>query len=800
MAHNLVLPRTPLLGRSEALAQVQHLVLQEDAGLITLTGPGGIGKTRLALQAAANLLDHFADGVYFVALAAIVDPILVLEAVAQTVGLRVGAGQPLPVALADHLRQQQLLLVLDNFEQVLPAAPAVADLLHACPQLKVLVTSRVLLHLYGEHTFPVPPLALPHAEEVDRIVARPSPGDAVADLRRYAAVDLFCRRAAAVQPSFTLTPANAVPVAQICIGLDGLPLAIELAAARLKLFGPATLATRLHERLALLTGGPQDLPARQRTLRDEIAWSYNLLQPEEQQLFRHLAVFAGGFSLEAAQNVAACGRSGVSVLDSLTTLVDQNLLRILEQPHGEPRLGMLATIREYAREQLDANGEGEPVRRRHAEYFLAVAETADVELLASQAAPLRRLIAEQENIRAALTWSLHEFRCAPGADPPPAELGLRLVGSLWNYWLMHGDWSEGRRWIEATLRATSRTEASAEARMRALMGSGALALLQADYGVARTHLQECVVLASASGDGRVAVEAAVGLGLIAIELHELAQAQTWLEQALAQARQIGFTFGTAGAFIHLGSVMCERRAYAQAQAFYEEGLAHYEELQAEWDIADAIHYLAQAARLQGDTVRAAALFADSLARWRNLGITQWGWIVECLAGVAAIYSPAQPVAAARLFGAAAALQARIGVPAPVLVRSDVRAELAAVQKGLGEDGFAQAWTAGQALAPEQAIAMAIALAASPANSLLPAPSVRVSLPTGSHASGREGGLTPREAEVLRLLAEGLTYVEIADRLVITRRTVNAHVDSIYSKLGVNNRMAAARVAAAHKLI
>ncbi|MFN8470222.1 MAG: LuxR C-terminal-related transcriptional regulator, partial [Caldilineaceae bacterium] len=423
----------------------------------------------------------------------------------------------------------------------------------------------------------------------------------------------------------------------------------------------------------------------------------------------------------------------------------------------------------------------------HAEYYLAVAETADAQLLGNQAVPLRRLIAEQENLRAALAWSLR----ASSSDPHSGALALRLVGVLWNYWLMHGDWSEGRRWIERALAGAGARAEMREARLNALLGGGALALLQADYAPARAHLQECVALATAWGAGRVVVDAAVGLGLIAIELHELAQAKTWLEQALAQARQDGYTLGIGGALLHLGSVQCELRAYAQAQALYAAGLAQYEELQAEWDIADALHYLAQASRLLGDSARAAALFAESLTRWRRLGITQWGWIGACLSGVAALFSTGRQVEAARLFGAAAALQARIGVPAPALVRSDVRAELAAVRTGLGEDAFAQAWAAGQVLAPEQAIDLAITLA----TSLPPAPALaRSSLPTSPD------GLTAREVEVLQLLAEGLTYAEIAARLVIARRTVNAHVSSIYAKLGVTSRAAATRYALSNNLL
>ena len=342
--NNIVLPRSPLIGRSNALAEIQHLLLQEHVALLTLTGPGGIGKTRLALQAAANLLGHFADGVYFVSLASIADAALVLPAVAETLGVR-ETKAPLWEDVLECLRHKQLLLVLDNFEQVLPAAALVAELLPTCRGLKVLVTSRSPLHLYGEQEYPVPPLALPPPEEFAEV-----PPGAESNLRRYAAVDLFCRRAAAVQPGFDLTPANAAAVAKICIGLDGLPLAIELAAARVKLFGPSTLQARLQERLALLTGGPHDLPLRQRTLRDEIAWSYHLLRPEDQLLFRRLAVFAGGFTLAAAETVTrALGDPVLDVLDCLAALVDQNLIRPPEHASGEPRFGMLATIHEYPR-------------------------------------------------------------------------------------------------------------------------------------------------------------------------------------------------------------------------------------------------------------------------------------------------------------------------------------------------------------------------------------------------------------------------------------------------------------------
>ena len=330
-AGDLSLPRNRLIGRDHEVATVQHILLQEQVGLLTLTGPGGIGKTRLAMQVAANLLDHFVDGVYFVALAPIQNPGQLDAAIAQSVGVRETPARSLLESLKEDLRGKQVLLVLDNFEQILTAAAFVGALLATCRRLKVLVTSRAPLHIYGEHEFSVPPLTLPDVKQLATIGQ-----DQVGDQTPFAALQLFCQRAEAVKPDFALTTNNAADVAKICIALDGLPLAIELAAARIKLFSPSALLARLSQRLTLLTGGPHDVPARQRTLRDEIAWSYNLLAPGEQMLFRRLAIFVGGFTLEAAHAVANADRDlGIDFLDGVTTLLDQNLVKSLDQRGGE---------------------------------------------------------------------------------------------------------------------------------------------------------------------------------------------------------------------------------------------------------------------------------------------------------------------------------------------------------------------------------------------------------------------------------------------------------------------------------
>ena len=414
--NNLVLPRSPLVGREHAAAAVQTLLLQDTVALLTLTGPGGIGKTRLALQVATNLLDHFVDGVYFTSLAPIRDPQQVCAAIAQTLGVQEAAGPPLVDTLQDYLRDKQLLLVADNFEQVLPAASLIAELLRHCRGLKVLATSRTQLHLYGEHEYSVPPLALPHFSSADS-PERPK----LADLRpqldlqalaAVAAVALFAQRAVEVEPDFALTAANAATVAAICIAVEGIPLAIELAAAKLKVLSPSALLARLKQRLALLTGGPRDMPARQRTLRDEIAWSYELLSQPEQMLFRRLASFSGGFTLRAAQAVGDPeGDLGIAVLDGVAGLLDQNLLKRSHQPDGEPRFGMLETIREFGLEQLAARGETDAAQHRHALYYLKLAESIGPSFVSEDKdAGLVPLLAEMANLRSALAWSQQDGR------------------------------------------------------------------------------------------------------------------------------------------------------------------------------------------------------------------------------------------------------------------------------------------------------------------------------------------------------------------------------------------------------
>jgi predicted ATPase len=431
--NNLPMQPTPLVGREREVEDIRGRLLAAEVRLLTLTGPGGTGKTRLALQAAADLLDEFEDGVYFVALATLTDPALVASTVAQALDVRESGDQTLIESMKDYLSGKRLLLVVDNFEQVLTAAPLVGELLSA-PHFKVLVTSRIPLGVYGEHEYAVPPLSVPDPKRL--------PG--LETLSHYEAVRLFIERARAAKADFAVTDENAPAVAEICARLDGLPLAIELAAARVKLLPPSAMLGRLGRRLKLLTGGARNLPERQRTLRGAIEWSHTLLDEGEKTLFYRMAVFSGGRTFEAVE--AVCDAEGdlpVDALEGVSSLLDKSLLRQEEGPEGEPRFVMLETIHEFAREKLQESGESEVVGRAHTEYFLALAEEAELELVGpDQVSWMDRLEAEHDNLRAALSRS-----------PEAGDSGsaLRIGAAVWHFWVVRGHFSEGRRWLAAGL-------------------------------------------------------------------------------------------------------------------------------------------------------------------------------------------------------------------------------------------------------------------------------------------------------------------------------------------------------------
>ena len=526
---DLPAPFTALIGREQDQAAVYRLLCQPGVRLVTLTGTGGVGKTRLGLQVATELREEFADGVHFISLAPISDPNLVIPTIAGSLDIKETGTQSLLDLLKASLYNKHLLLVLDNFEQILPAARQLTDLLASCPQLKIMVTSRAALHLSGEHEFAVAPLPVPDLTQ--------SP--ILADLAQVETVRLFVERAQAIKADFALTEVNARAIAEICVRLDGLPLAIELAAARIKLLPPQALLKRLEHRFSVLTGGAQNVPTRQQTLRNTIAWSYDLLDAAEQHLFRHLSVFVGGSTLEAIEAVCAALPDGVGqVLEGVSSLLDKSLLQQSEHETGEPRLSMLETLREYGLECLRASGEAEAIQHAQADYYLRLAEEAGPQLKAAgQLVWLARLAQEQENLRAALGWLIEQGE---------GELALRLVGALWWFWFMHGDWSEGRRWLEAALQLLSAQEPTA-ARAIALSGAGELAWPLGDYLAAQRLLSESVTLARELGDERGLAGSLGILGLVLQEQGELAAGRSHVEEGLALCRRLDRTWDLARA-------------------------------------------------------------------------------------------------------------------------------------------------------------------------------------------------------------------------------------------------------------
>ncbi len=677
---NLPYQHVPLIGREEELRILRKLLLQEGTDLLTITGPGGIGKTRLALQVAANSIDDFEDGVFFVSLASITKPNLVTTTITQALGLKAGKNQPGIDFLKRSLHDKRMLLVLDNFEQVIAAAPLLSELLAAAPHLKILVTSRAVLHLYGEHEFNVPPLAVPDIDDLPPLEA----------LTRFPSVALFISRAQAVTGDFQLTNENARVVAEICIRLEGIPLALELAAARTKLFAPRVLLTELSHRLTLSIQKSADILPRHQTLRNAVAWSYQLLEQDERALFAQLGVFAGGFTLEAADAVCASRNPEVPMLEQLASLVDKSMLQHGRRDSGEPRFIMLETLREYALEQLEALGQTSTAYRQHWRYYLQLVETIEPQPREPDLPTwMRQLEEEHDNIRAALKWTLEQGE---------VEAALRIAGAVWKLWQIHGHVEEGVEWMKMIL---SRSQGHrSEARAKALWGAGWLGMVKGNLDQSREYFEEGAAISREVGNQRYLGLSLHGIGAVARGQGDFERSRAAFDESLPLFQSLGNPEDIAWTLEHLGATALEQGDFDQAILSLSQALALFQELQQNWACAEALTFLGHAALQQrdyplaqkryeaaraiyqeledkpnvatmnsyvgatlfgrGEVERAVSLYKESLLLARDLK-DYWGltWGVERLAEVAEKLG--QLDRAARLWGAADSLRQVSGV-------------------------------------------------------------------------------------------------------------------------------------------
>ncbi len=724
---NLPVQRTGFVGQEKEICAARELLLRADVRLVTVTGPGGIGKSRFAVEVAGGLVECFPGGTYFVPLSALSDPGLITSVILQTLGIREAGGQS-PIEILKQNLQESLhaamLLLLDNFEHLLQAAPTVAELLAMGPNLKIMVTSRAPLHVYGEHEFPVPALAMP-----DSLALPP-----LEVLSQYAAVALFVQRAVAVKPDFELNRENASSVTEICLRLDGLPLAIELAAARVKVLSPSSMRTRLTSRLQLLTGGARDMPQRQRTLRAAIDWSYDLLSAGEQKLFRRLSVFIGGCTLEGAEAVCDTKRDlDLDLLDGMASMVDKSLVQQVEPSKSESRFEMLETIREYALEKLKASGEEALTKRAHAAYCLVLAEEgAPEESGAGGADWLERLTLENDNFRVGLEWL---------TETEDAEWGLRLGAALFHFWEARECLAEGRDRLGKLLKLPG-AAAPTKARARALFAAGVLAAEQGDYSsadalqregldiarrlhdnqgaavslnalavnardrgdvpVARSLFEESLLLWRESGDEKTIARSLSNLANVVKLQGDYATARSLHAECLAIFQGIGDRAGVAWSLNYQGDIARDQDDPAAARVLYERALSIFRELGDRWGTAGSLADLGSLARQQRDYLAAHTMYRESIKNFQDLGHKRGiARLLECFACSAAAQLEAER--ALRLAGAAAALRQNIGVRLAPAEQTKLEAALDPARRALTNQAGTAAWLEGWATPIEKAV-------------------------------------------------------------------------------------------------
>ncbi len=758
--HNLPNSPSSFVGREQEMVEIKCSLAMTQ--LLTLTGAGGSGKTRLALEVARDFVGAYPDGVWLVELAPLSDGELVPQVAAEVLGVRERPDLSLSETLSNHLRSRRTLLILDNCEHLIGACARLTHmLLGACPKLKVLATSREALGVPGEAVWPVLPLTVP--EDSSSTPER---------LAGYEAVRLFLERARSKLPAFELTSANSRAIVEVCRKLDGIPLAIELAAARVTALAVGQVAARLADSLRLLTGGERTAEPRHRTMRATLEWSYDLLGGPERKLFGRLSVFAGGWTLEAVEAIGEGGEiAHGEVLDLLSKLIDKSLVVAEGGPEDTLRYRMLEPVRQYGRLRLKNNGEAERVRQRHAEYYLAFVERAEPELSRSrQRLWLERLEEEHDNLRAALSWFLERT-----PEPNGPALGLRMAAALWRFWSLRGHKTEGRGWLEKGL---SGSDASPAVRAKALSGLGWITLFQGDYDIAITSLEESLALFEELNDKSGAAVSFTHLGYAALHRGDIGKVGSLRQKAEKLRQELEDPEATAYLLLFLGSATMEEDL-GRAAALLEEGLALYQGLGDTRCISVCTFTLGMIASERGDFERAAALLREGLpvaqGHGDNLGIAYYLW---GLGGVAA--GEEQLVRAARLWGAAEALRETLGLRLSYLdlAHSSYEERLAAARSQVDEAAFEAAFSEGRAMSPEQALEYALG-EEEPPPPATPGPQRDPDRATDS--------LTRREREVALLAARGLTNRRIASELSISEHTVANHLRNILKKLGLRSR-------------